>query len=187
MLMNKTKEQVILTEQAKEIKSLTEVITAAATSFDINRNHIVLNICENGLGQDSRQFTPVYCNILPGDRLCLEIGRNIDSQSVQNPPSTGFTLIQGGISSGTTSSSENIAPVTHLKTSFPHSLDKGLSALRKEMDEKFVSDILTQALTREHGNVSAVARDLKIDRANLLRLFKRFHISPDHFRHKKAA
>jgi len=42
-------------------------------------------------------------------------------------------------------------------------------------------------LTETQGNVSAISRDLKLDRANLLRLLRRFEIDPDLFRHKKAS
>lgn len=72
------------------------------------------------------------------------------------------------------------------EAALPQVFEKGLSHIRKEMDENFVRNILMETLTREKGNVSAVARDLKLDRANLLRLLKRFDIEPELFRLKKA-
>jgi two-component system response regulator AtoC len=65
---------------------------------------------------------------------------------------------------------------------FPKLRDKSLSDLRKEMDERLVRQILIQALSQERGNVSAVARALRLDRANLLRMLKRFMIEPELFR-----
>lgn len=70
---------------------------------------------------------------------------------------------------------------------FPRLAGKSLSDLRKEMDERLVRQILIQTLSRESGNVSAVARSLKLDRANLLRLLKRFTIDPELFRNKNAS
>ncbi len=65
-------------------------------------------------------------------------------------------------------------------------LDKGLTNLRKEMDDGFVKQVLLECLTVDQGNVSSVARKLKLDRANLLRMLKRFAIQPELFRQKKA-
>ncbi len=62
----------------------------------------------------------------------------------------------------------------------------GLTALRKEMDENFVKQVLIEAMSLDQGNVSSVARKLKLDRANLLRMLKRFHIEAELFRQKKA-
>jgi DNA-binding NtrC family response regulator len=66
-------------------------------------------------------------------------------------------------------------------------MEKGLSNIRKEMDEALVRNVLIETMSRSGGNVSAVARDLKLDRANLLRLMKRFEIEPEIFRTKKAS
>lgn len=63
---------------------------------------------------------------------------------------------------------------------------KGLTQLRKEMDENFVKQVLVDLLTTNQGNVSSVARKLKLDRANLLRMLKRFGIQPETFRVKVA-
>jgi len=72
--------------------------------------------------------------------------------------------------------------------SFPSNLvEKGLSDLRKEMDEKLTRQVLMEALGKERGNVSSVARILKLDRANLLRLLKRFAIDPELYRTTKQA
>lgn len=65
--------------------------------------------------------------------------------------------------------------------------DKGLTNLRKEMDENFVKQVLLESLTFEQGNVSSVARKLKLDRANLLRMLRRFQIQPELFRQKRAS
>lgn len=69
----------------------------------------------------------------------------------------------------------------------PNAHDKSLSDLRKEIDETLVKQVLVQALQREHGNVSAVARALRLDRANLLRMLKRYAIEPELFRNKEAS
>jgi DNA-binding NtrC family response regulator len=61
---------------------------------------------------------------------------------------------------------------------------KTFADIRKEADEHFVREILGQYLGRAEGNVSQVARMLKMDRANLLRMFRRYHIDPDLFRKK---
>lgn len=63
---------------------------------------------------------------------------------------------------------------------------KALSEIRKEMDDQVVRKALLENLELYQGNVSAVARELKVDRANLLRLLKRFGISPDLFREQTA-
>ena len=65
--------------------------------------------------------------------------------------------------------------------------EKGLTQVRNEMDEIFVKKVLSETLTVDQGNVSAVARKLKLDRANLLRMLKRFDITPELFRQKKAS
>ncbi|HRK02793.1 MAG TPA: sigma-54 dependent transcriptional regulator, partial [Oligoflexia bacterium] len=65
--------------------------------------------------------------------------------------------------------------------------EKGLANVRKEVDEDLTRDVLVRWLTETQGNVSAISRDLKLDRANLLRLLRRFEIDPDLFRHKKAS
>ncbi|MBI3555733.1 MAG: sigma-54-dependent Fis family transcriptional regulator [Deltaproteobacteria bacterium] len=70
---------------------------------------------------------------------------------------------------------------------FPKTSDKSLSDLRKEMDERLVRQILIQTLSAEQGNVSAVARVLRLDRANLLRMLKRYTIEPELFRNKEAS
>ena len=70
---------------------------------------------------------------------------------------------------------------------FPKLNDKSLSDLRKEMDERLVRQILIQTLSAEQGNVSAVARVLRLDRANLLRMLKRYAIEPELFRNKEAS
>lgn len=84
---------------------------------------------------------------------------------------------------GTVSTLETGGVVVRL----PTNSDKSLSDMRKEIDETLVKQVLIQALEREHGNVSAVARALRLDRANLLRLMKRFHIEPELFRNKQAS
>ncbi len=57
-----------------------------------------------------------------------------------------------------------------------------LSDLRKNAEELFVKQLLIKYLEQHQGNVSAVARLLKIDRANLLRLFRRYHLDAALFR-----
>lgn len=90
-------------------------------------------------------------------------------------------------------SSTPSASVTNIETSggivlrLPTAHDKSLSDLRKEIDESLVKQILVEALHREHGNVSAVARALRLDRANLLRMLKRYGIEPELFRNKEAS
>ncbi|MBI3543013.1 MAG: sigma-54-dependent Fis family transcriptional regulator [Deltaproteobacteria bacterium] len=71
--------------------------------------------------------------------------------------------------------------------SFPSLNDKSLGELRKEMDERLVRQVLIATLSRESGNVSAVARVLRLDRANLLRMLKRYTIEPELFRNKTAS
>ena len=75
------------------------------------------------------------------------------------------------------------AVVLHL----PINSTKSLSVLRKEMDNKLVRQVIMDTLTHENGNVSSVARKLHLDRANLLRMLKRFHIDPELFRDAKAS
>jgi two-component system response regulator AtoC len=64
--------------------------------------------------------------------------------------------------------------------------EKGLSNFRKDADDELVRSILIECLVLEEGNVSSVARRLKLDRANLLRLMRRFQIKPELYRQKKA-
>jgi DNA-binding NtrC family response regulator len=60
--------------------------------------------------------------------------------------------------------------------------EKGLSQLREETDTELTKEILVAALIAESGNVSSIARKLKLDRANLLRLLRRFEIKPAMYR-----
>lgn len=59
---------------------------------------------------------------------------------------------------------------------------KSLSQMRQEADDQLVHCTLLRELQANKGNVSAIARHLKMDRANLLRLFKKMGLHPNDFR-----
>lgn len=74
----------------------------------------------------------------------------------------------------------------------PHEL-QGLSGMIEEMDlsyndakrkilDEFNRAILNRTLVKHEGNVSRAAEELKLDRANLQRLMRKYHISSREFR-----
>ncbi|MBN23050.1 MAG: hypothetical protein CL678_17325 [Bdellovibrionaceae bacterium] len=58
----------------------------------------------------------------------------------------------------------------------------GYMALKKKWSDAFEREYLINALQRHHGNVSAAAREAKIDRSNFLRLLRRHEIKAQEFR-----
>ena len=59
------------------------------------------------------------------------------------------------------------------------------TALKKRWSESFEREFLTATLNKHGGNVSAAAREAKLDRSNFLRLLRRYGLRADVFR--KAA
>lgn len=112
---------------------------------------------------------------------------HLRQESLHVANSEAQSLAGENVSSGSANSNATDASVDGVVLNFPKLADKSLSDLRKEMDERLVRQILIQTLSREKGNVSAVARVLKLDRANLLRMLKRFTIEPELFRNSKAS
>ena len=93
------------------------------------------------------------------------------------------TKLSTELSTVSTTSTSNVVPFpTSSNIQLDVVAEKGLSEYRKEIDESLVRDVLLKSLSKESGNVSAVARGLKLDRANLLRLMRRFKIDPEVFR-----
>lgn len=58
--------------------------------------------------------------------------------------------------------------------------------LKRRWSDDFEKDYLVNALARHEGNVSAAAREAKLDRSNFLRLLRRHHINAEAYR-KTAA
>lgn len=67
--------------------------------------------------------------------------------------------------------------------SVPESTDfASYSELKKRWTDSFEREYLVMTLQKNNGNVSAAARDAKLDRSNLLRLLRRHKISSESFR-----
>ncbi|MGE4233418.1 MAG: hypothetical protein AB7F43_08830 [Bacteriovoracia bacterium] len=95
---------------------------------------------------------------------------------VENGPILELSLFQSEtLKASLSDSTEVFFDLTELKT-------KGLSQVRADKDENYTKTVLVRLLQKEDGNVSQVARTLKLDRANLIRLLKRFNIRQDLFR-----
>ena len=54
--------------------------------------------------------------------------------------------------------------------------------LKKKWSESFEKEYISEMLTRHHGNVSAAAREMKLDRSNFLRLLRKYGIRSEVFR-----
>ncbi|MBI2605921.1 MAG: sigma-54-dependent Fis family transcriptional regulator [Deltaproteobacteria bacterium] len=130
-----------------------------------------------------------------GTQIELSHLRQEHLQALREPAKTGGVSMSGGDFAGEGATVVNMPMASAQGTNSPASLaagavekvgEFGLTALRKEMDENFVKQVLIEAMTLDQGNVSSVARKLKLDRANLLRMLKRFHIEAELFRQKKA-
>ncbi len=88
-----------------------------------------------------------------------------------NPGMTTTTMSGGGTTGGT------------------NGLDSGQNAgtgsymdLKKQWVDAFEKEYLTNTLTRHEGNVSAAAREAKLDRSNFLRLLRRHAVKAQDFR-----
>ena len=67
------------------------------------------------------------------------------------------------------------------------SMGDGYAELKKRWSETFEREYLIAALTRHHGNVSAAAREAKIDRSNFLRLLRRHQLKAEAYRPASSA
>jgi transcriptional regulator of acetoin/glycerol metabolism len=65
------------------------------------------------------------------------------------------------------------------------SSEKGYTSLKKEWCDSFEKQFLVTTLNRNGGNVSAAAREAKLDRSNFLRLLRRHGLKAQEYR--KAA
>lgn len=61
-------------------------------------------------------------------------------------------------------------------------IQDGYMALKKRWSDEFEKDYLMYALKRHLGNVSAAAREAKLDRSNFLRLLRRYDLKAQNFR-----
>lgn len=61
------------------------------------------------------------------------------------------------------------------------------TTLKKRWIESFEVDYLSQLLNQHSGNVSAAARDARLDRSNFLRLLRKYGLKAESYRHKLAA
>jgi transcriptional regulator with GAF, ATPase, and Fis domain len=59
---------------------------------------------------------------------------------------------------------------------------KSFAQLKKEHVTNFEKEFLTDKLTKHAGNVSAAAREAKLDRRNFIRLTKRHGLKAENFR-----
>ena len=64
---------------------------------------------------------------------------------------------------------------------------EGYMGLKKKWADQFEREYLTGALARNHGNVSAAAREAKLDRSNFLRLLRRHELHAADYRKVGAA
>lgn len=64
---------------------------------------------------------------------------------------------------------------------------EGYMALKKKWSDQFEREYLMGALGRNHGNVSAAAREAKLDRSNFLRLLRRHQLHAEEFRRVGSA
>ena len=62
------------------------------------------------------------------------------------------------------------------------SLEVGYTELKKKWCDSFEKDYLMKILNKTGGNVSAAAREAKLDRSNFLRLLRRHGIKAQEFR-----
>lgn len=97
-----------------------------------------------------------------------------------------LTIVEGG---GSSTGAPAVPPLGLAPTSsvqFPtvESVPfDGYMAMKKRWSQEFERAYLLKALERHQGNVSAAAREAKIDRSNFLRLLRRHAIRADIFRH----
>lgn len=69
----------------------------------------------------------------------------------------------------------------------PEEAAEGYMTVKKKWSEQFEREYLIGALNRHAGNVSAAAREAKIDRSNFLRLLRKYAIKAQAFRSTKMA
>ncbi len=63
--------------------------------------------------------------------------------------------------------------------------DLSFTQYKRRWSDTFEQEYLVSILNRNHGNVSAAAREAKLDRSNFLRLLRRHHLNAQNYR--KAA
>jgi transcriptional regulator with GAF, ATPase, and Fis domain len=64
--------------------------------------------------------------------------------------------------------------------------DEGYMVLKKQWSDSFEKEYLVSILAKNQGNVSAAARDSKLDRSNFLRLLRRHGLKAQEYREKTA-
>lgn len=72
-------------------------------------------------------------------------------------------------------------------TDFFSNPDMSYTALKKKWCDAFEKEYLMATLNRNEGNVSAAAREAKLDRSNFLRLLRRHGLKSEQYRKKMAA
>ncbi|MFZ5998215.1 MAG: hypothetical protein ACOYW7_12120, partial [Nitrospirota bacterium] len=66
--------------------------------------------------------------------------------------------------------------------------DRGLSynELKKKVIDEFNNAVISKYLMKHHGNTTKAAEELRLDRANFLRLLRKCGIAPRDFRKSSA-
>lgn len=64
----------------------------------------------------------------------------------------------------------------------PEGMVEGYMAMKKKWSDSFEREYLVTSLGRHRGNVSAAAREAKLDRSNFLRLLRRHHLHAADYR-----
>jgi DNA-binding NtrC family response regulator len=101
--------------------------------------------------------------------------------SASSRSSTGLSLVSSGQSGAT--SSENPTKEQLLTPGLTASGTlETYTHLKKRWSEQFEKEYLVAALGRHHGNVSAAAREARLDRSNFLRLLRKYGLKAQGYR-----
>ncbi len=113
----------------------------------------------------------------------LTIPTGKPGQVIGFPSRTNLSVVQGG---GGTPVSQNGSPMGMPSNSNPASngtTETGsYMEMKKQWVDAFEKEYLVNTLTRHEGNVSAAAREAKLDRSNFLRLLRRHAVKAQDFR-----
>jgi two-component system nitrogen regulation response regulator NtrX len=115
-------------------------------------------------------------NVIERTALCWE--------GEERPVQTNDLIVTAKAQS--VSQSGNSGPQLHLVPNpGDEASDQGYTAIKKKWCDSFEKDYLVHLLNRNGGNVSAAARESKLDRSNFLRLLRRHGLKAQEYR--KAA
>lgn len=98
--------------------------------------------------------------------------------AVRQVPKLEVIRGEGGTTTGGTGNG-SVAPVINI--------EEGYMSLKKQWSSSFEREYLVGLLTKHNGNVSAAARDARLDRSNFLRLLRRHSVKAQDYRNQKIA